>query len=192
MRLPGGGRAAQTVAMRPVSAVLAVTGGIALAAAETIDVLSGNSDAAGWLLIGPAPFYAVGLAAALWRRDHRMSAWLLASGALALLDSFRGGAVLPIVAGSSWAGVGVLVGGCVANAGTVSGVGTIGMFPTGVIDGRGTRWTLRIAVLSGVLLPLLDAVSNRTMPADWPYQQTAAIASPLYWSGTAPLGPAVR
>src|SRR5204863_7076927 len=56
MRLPGSGRAVQTVAMRPVSVVLAATGGIALAATATIELVNGDSQAAAWLLIGSAPF----------------------------------------------------------------------------------------------------------------------------------------
>jgi signal transduction histidine kinase len=181
--------------MRPVSAVLAVTGGIALAAAVAIELVNGNSEAAGWLLIGPAPFYVVGLVVAIWRPAHPMSAWWLASGASWVMDSFLGDVVLPAAAGWSWAWIVALVWGWVANANVVSGFGTIGLFPTGVAAGRGARWTrwaLRIAVLLGVMLPPLYAVANPTLPADWPYQQTAGIASPLYWSAAAPLAPAVR
>jgi signal transduction histidine kinase len=178
--------------MRPVSAVLAVTGGIALAAAVAIELVNGNSQAAVWLLIGPGPFYAVGLAAALWRPDHPMSAWLLAGGTLFVMDSFLGDAVLPAVGGSSWAWVVALVWGWVANANIVAGAGTIGLFPTGVADGRGARWTLRIAVLLGLLLPPLYAVSNPTLPTDWQDQRTPTIASPFYWPAATPLAPVVR
>ena len=178
--------------MRPVSAVLAVTGGIALAAAVAIEWVNGNSQAAVWLLIGPGPFYAVGLAAALRRPGHPMSAWLLAGGTLFVMDSSLGAAVLPAVGGWSWAWVVALVWGWVANANVITGAGTIGLFPTGVADGRGTRRTLRIAVLLGLLLPPLYAVSNPTLPTDWQDQHTPPIASPFYWPAAAPLAPAVR
>jgi len=180
------------VAMRPVSAVLAVTSGSALAAAVAIELATGNSSPAVWLLLGSGPFYAVGVAAALWRPDHPMSGWLLAGGALNVIDSTLGDAVLPEVGGWSWAWIVALVWGWVANANIVAGAGTIGLFPTGVADGRAARWTLRIAVLMGLLLPPLDAVSNPTLPTDWQDQQTPTIASPLYWPGAAPLAPAVR
>ena len=35
----------------------------------------------------------------------------------------------------------------------VAGIGMIGLFPTGAADRPGTRWTLRIAALLGLLLP---------------------------------------
>src|SRR5258705_7174887 len=102
--------------MRPVSAVLAVAGGAALAAAVAIELAAGDPSAAGWVLVGPGPFYAVGLAAALRRPDHPMSTWLLAIGTTFVMEVCLGDAVLPEVAGWSFGWVVALVRAWVGNA----------------------------------------------------------------------------
>src|SRR5689334_9908254 len=120
--------------MRPVSVVLAVAGGAALAAAVVIDLTTGNLSAVGWMLLGPGPVYAVGLAAALRRPDHPMSTWLLGTGATFVIEGSLGGAVLPEVAGWSFAWVVALVRAWASNASVVAALGLLGLFPTGVAD----------------------------------------------------------
>ena len=71
--------------MRAVCAVLAAIGGCALAAAVAIELAPGNPAGGGWVLVGPGPFYAVGLICVLRRPGHRVAAWLLASGAMFML-----------------------------------------------------------------------------------------------------------
>ncbi|HEU4422050.1 MAG TPA: GAF domain-containing sensor histidine kinase [Pilimelia sp.] len=178
--------------MRPVSAVFAVAGGLALAVIAAIELVVGNPTTAGWVLVGPVPFYAVGLAAALRRPDHPMSTWMLASGTLFMADACLGDVVLPEVAGWSWAWAVALVAAWVTNFSVVAGVGGIALFPTGVADRRGSRWTLRIAALTGLLLPLLCGVSNPTLPTGWPGPGEPTIASPFYWPAAAPLAPAAN
>ncbi|HET6530909.1 MAG TPA: GAF domain-containing sensor histidine kinase [Actinoplanes sp.] len=175
--------------MRPVSAAFAVAGGLALAVAAAIEAVAGDPTTTGWLLVGPVPFYAVGLAAALRRPDHPMSAWLLASGTFFMLDVCLGDVVLPEVASRSWAWIVALVWAWVANVGVVAGLGAIGLFPTGVADTPGSRWILRTAALASLLLPVLCAVSNRTLPTGWPGPDEPTIASPFYWPPAAPLAP---
>ena len=177
--------------MRPVSVVLAVAGGAALAAAVAIELTIGNLPAVGWVLLGPGPFYAVGLAAALRRPDHPMSTWLLASGTTFVMEGSLGGAVLPEVAGWSFAWVVALVRAWAGNASVVAGLGLLGLFPTGVADRRGARWTLWIAAVLAFLLPLLSAVSNRTLLKGWPSPDEPTIESPLFWSAAASLAPTV-
>ena len=47
--------------MRVVCVVLAVVGGCSLVAAVAIELAIGDPAGAGWVLVGPAPFYAAGL-----------------------------------------------------------------------------------------------------------------------------------
>jgi signal transduction histidine kinase len=173
--------------MRPVSAVLAVAGGAALVAAVAIELAIGNPPSAGWVLVGPGPFYAVGVAAALRRPDHPMSTWLLAAGTAFLGEVCLGDAVLQEVAGWSYAWAVALVRTWVGTASVVAGLGLIGLFPTGVAERPGARWTLRIAALLGFVLPLLHAVSNPTLAKGYPNPDEPTIASPLYWPAAAPL-----
>jgi signal transduction histidine kinase len=173
--------------MRPVSAVLAVAGGAALAAAVAIELVLGDPSSAGWVLVGPGPFYAVGLAALLRRPDHPMSTWLLAAGATFALEVCLGDAVLQEVAGWSYSWVVALVRAWVGTATVVVGLGLIGLFPTGVADRRGSRWTMWTAALLGFLLPLVHAVSNPTLAKGFPNPDEPTIASPFYWPPAAPL-----
>ena len=50
--------------MRAVSWVFALIGGCALTVAVVGNLIDGDPAGAGWVLIGPAPIYAVGLAGA--------------------------------------------------------------------------------------------------------------------------------
>jgi signal transduction histidine kinase len=189
--LSGGGRVAQTVAMRPVSLALAVTGGLALAAAVAIELTIGDPSSAGWALLGPGPFYAVGLVATLRRPAHPMSRWLLAAGTAFVTAACLSDSVTPEVGGWSLAWVVVLAGAWAGNAFVVAGIGVIGLFPTGAADRPGARWTLRITALLGLLLPVLHAVSNPTMPAGL-FPDSEAIASPFYWPAAAALARAAE
>jgi signal transduction histidine kinase len=173
--------------MRPVSAALAVTGGIALAAAVAIELTIGDPSSAGWALMGPGPFYAVGLVATLRRPDHPMSTWLLAAGTAFVVQACLGDGVLPEVGGWSLAWVVVLAGEWAGSAFVVAQIGMIGLFPTGAADRQGARWTLRITALVGLLLPVLYAVSHQTMPGGLFPESQPTIASPLFWPAAAVL-----
>lgn len=173
--------------MRPVSLALVTAGGLALAAAVAIELTIGDPPSAGWALLGPGPFYAVGLVATLRRPDHPMSTWLLAAGTAFVIEACLGDSVLPEVGGWSLAWVVALTQHWAGNAMVVALIGMIGLFPTGVADRPGARWTLRITALLGLLLPVLHAVSNPTMPEGLFPESEPTIASPLYWPAAAAL-----
>jgi hypothetical protein len=63
--------------VRALSVLLAVLGGLALAAAVPISLALGQNAEAGWLLIGPLPFYLIGLAGFRRRPDNPVVQWLL-------------------------------------------------------------------------------------------------------------------
>src|SRR5215470_8744833 len=136
--------------MRAVCMVLAVIGGCALAAAVAIELATGDPAGAGWVLVGPGPFYAVGLVLAFRGPGQRVGAWLLALGAMFLLSVCLGDALLPLLHGSfawiivlarEWAGAACLV----------ATVGLIGLFPTGVTQRAAERWALWAAAAMAVL-----------------------------------------
>jgi signal transduction histidine kinase len=177
--------------MRAVCVVLAIIGGCALAVAVPVDVASGNLGAAGWVLVGAAPFYAVGLVGAFRGPGRRVGAWLLATGAMSLLDACLTDALAGqrSVAGWSYAWVVVLMGQCASNAGVVAGIGLIGLFPTGVPQRRGERLVLKAAAAMAVLLPLLLVISSPAPPSRLFEPAEPGIASPLFLTAAMPVEP---
>jgi len=166
--------------MRAVCIVLAVIGGCALAAAVAIELATGDPAGAGWVLVGPGPFYAVGLALAFRGPGQRAGAWLLATGAAFLL-SVCGDAVLPLVHDwpvgwivaltRDWAGFACLV----------AAIGLIGLFPTGVPERAAERWVLWAAAVTAVLIPVLRMVVSPTAPqGSFSEPGEPAVASPLF------------
>jgi signal transduction histidine kinase len=177
--------------MRAVSAVLAVIGGCALAAAVAIQ-LAPDPAGGGWVLVGPGPFYAVGLVWVIRRPGQRIAVWLLASGTMFLLEVCLGDAVLPLVHGWSYAWVVSLVRAWASDGSTVAGIGLIGLFPIGVPQRTAERWVLRIVATVAVLLPVLFLVSNPTAPrGGFPNAAEPVITSPLFVAALRPVGPAV-
>jgi signal transduction histidine kinase len=169
--------------------VLAVIGGGALAAAAAIELAAGDPAGAGWVLVGPGPFYAVGLVLAFRGPGQRAGAWLLATGAAFLL-SVCGDAVLPLVhdwpAGwivaltRDWAGFACLV----------AAIGLIGLFPTGVPERSAERWVLWAAAATAVLIPVLRMVVSPTAPqGSFSDPGEPAVASPLFLPAARPLEP---
>jgi signal transduction histidine kinase len=184
--LPG-----QTVPMRPVCMVLAIIGGCALAVTVTIEVATGNLAGAGWALVGPAPFYAVGLIGTLRGPAPRVATWLLATGSMFMLDTCLLDAVAHqrAVAGTSYAWVAVLIGQCASNAAVIAAIGLIGLFPTGVPQSRSERLVLEAAAVTAALLPLLLVISSRTPPAALFEPADPTIASPLFLTAARPVEP---
>ncbi len=115
--------------MRALCIVLAIIGGCALIGAVAIE-------------LGPGPFYAVGLVLAFRGPGQRVGAWLLATGAMFLLNLCLGDAILPLVHGSSFAWIVALAGEWAGSACLVTAVGLIGLFPTGVPQRAAERWAL--------------------------------------------------
>ncbi len=181
--------------MRAVCIAAAAVGGCALAAAVAIELARDNPAGVGWVLVGPAgPFYAAGLIGVVRRPGNRVAAWLLAVGAMFMLNVCLGdilGDGLPAVTGfSAWL---VLVAAEIAgNASVVAGIGLIGLFPTGIPQRRGERWVLRSTAALAVALPLLVEMASPAPPTDlFGYSGEPAIASPLYLSAAHPAEPAV-
>jgi len=151
--------------MRAVCVAFAAIGGCALVVAVAIGLATGGrAGAAGWVLVGPAPFYAAGLVGVVRGPGHRVAAWLLASGAMFVLAVCLGDVVPLLAQDSSYAWVVVLAREWAGNASVVAGIGLIGLFPTGVPQRAGERWALRTAAVPAVLLPVLLLISSFTAP----------------------------
>jgi hypothetical protein len=175
--------------MRPVSAVLAVLGGCALVAAVAIQ-LAPDPAGGGWVLVGPGPFYVVGLIWVLRRPFQRVAVWLLACGTFFLLDVCLGDAVLPLVHTWPYAWMVWLIRSWATGAEVVAAIGLIGLFPAGAPQRTAERWVLRVTSAAAAALPLLFLVSNPTAPRDvFPGDAKPGIASPLYIPALRPAGP---
>jgi signal transduction histidine kinase len=183
-----GSHRAHTGRVRAVSLVFAIIGGCALVAAVVAELVAGDPAGVGWVLIGPAPFYAVGLAGAFRGPGRGVAAWLLASGALFMLDVCLGG-VLQFVTYSSLAWVVVLVRTCAAVASVVTGIGLIGLFPTGKTARPAERWVIAVTAPVALALPLLLFVSGPLAPPEVFPESSRDIASPLYMAAAAPVAP---
>ena len=70
----------QTDLMRPTTVVLGALGAAALGVAAVVAVAIGDLGTAGWVLVGPAPFFGVGLFVALRRPDRATGTWCLVAG----------------------------------------------------------------------------------------------------------------
>ena len=181
--------ASHTGPMRAVCVVLAVVGGCALAAAVATELAMGDLAGAGWVLIGPAPFYLAGLIGA-FRWPGRVGAWLLACGATFLLNECLGDA-LPAVAGSA-AWLVLMAAEIAGNASVVAGIGLVGLFPTGTPQRRGERWVLAAMAAAAAALPLLAEITSPAPPTDlFGYSGKPALGSPLYLPAAHPAEPVI-
>jgi signal transduction histidine kinase len=177
--------------MRAVSAVLAVIGGCALAAAVAIQLSPGPAGG-GWVLVGPGPLYVVGLVWVLRRPGQRVAVWLLATGSVFLLEVCLGDAVLPLVHGWSFAWLVALVRAWASNgAVVVGGIGLFGLLPTGTPQRGAERWTLGIAAVVGVALPVLYLLASPVAPKDNFPDTEADILSPWFVPALRPIEPVV-
>jgi signal transduction histidine kinase len=180
----------QNVVVRAVHAVLAVLGGCAVAAAIAVDVTQGRLASAGWVAVGPLPFYAVGLAAYLNQPDSRAVRWLLAVGVgfateVALCDGLRALApkapaavVVTVAVARQYAEVGS----------SFAGLGLLGLFPSGRPERPVERRLLWIAAVWGLLLPVVCALCLPTLaPGFFAGGDDPAVASPVHLSVLGPL-----
>jgi signal transduction histidine kinase len=177
--------------MRAVCVFLAIVGGCALVAGAWIELAAGNLDEAGFVLAGPAPLYAAGLIGVIRGPGRRVAFWLLAGGALFAVGVCLGDAItdLPAVAGSSSAWLVLLIGECASNLAAVTGIGLIGLFPTGVPQSRGERAVLSATALIAVLLPVTLMASSPTPPAGLFQDAEHGIVSPLFTRALLPVEP---
>lgn len=182
-----GSQRAHTWHMRAVSWFFAVIGGCALVGALLAELVAGETAGAGWVLIGPAPVYMVGLAGAFRGPMRGVAAWLLAAGALFMMDVFMGDGVLQFVTHSSAAWLVVLVRTWAATGGVVAGIGLIGLLPTGRLERPAERWVLWGSSVAALGLPVLLLVSSPTAPPDTFPGPMPAIASPLFVAAASPV-----
>jgi signal transduction histidine kinase len=165
--------------MRAVSWVFAVLGGCALIVAVVANLVRGDPAGAGWILVGPTPLYAVGLAGAFRGRGHPVAVWLLAGGSLFMLNSCLGDIVQPHAgAAAGWVALAAL---CADTASQVVAIGLIGLFPTGRPDRVWQRVVLITAGGFALLVAVLALMSSPTSPRD-PYAApgTAPPGSPIF------------
>jgi hypothetical protein len=126
--------------MRPTTVVLGVLGAAALVVAVVVALAIGDPGTAGWVLVGPAPFFAVGLFVALRRPDRPAGTWCLLAGTGFMVSVCLGDVVLSAVADRPEAWLVVL---CRQWADYFSGVGAIGLFgwfPDGRPRRPAERW----------------------------------------------------
>ncbi len=171
--------------------MFAVVGGCALIVAVVGNLAGGDLAGAGWVLIGPAPIYAVGLAGAFRGRGHPVAVWLLAGGSLFMLSGCLGDVLLPHAgAAAGWVAFAAL---CADTASEVAGMGLIGLFPTGRPDRAWQRAVLIAAAGLALLVPVLVLASSPTSPRD-PFADPGATppASPIFLAWARPASAAAN
>lgn len=172
--------------MRTACRLLALAGGLALAAAVVLDLGSGKPAHAVWVLIGPLPFYVAGLVAFAYRPDNLVVRWLLASGVAFAVTTLLNETLPPLV---SNAGL-VLVTQWLEGVGMVALVALVGLFPVGRPDHRIDRIVLTVIAATGLAIPVLGALTNPTMLlARYAEPGTPVPPSPVFVPALAPLGP---
>ena len=172
--------------MRTALRLLALAGGLALAAAVVLDIGWGDPGHAAWVLIGPLPFYAVGVVAFAYRPDNPVLRWLLAAGALFSITTLLTETLPPLV---SSPGI-VLVAQWLGNVGIVVLVGLVGLFPVGRPDHWVDRVVLAAVCALAIALPVLGALANPAMLLEpIPEPGTPTTPSPIFVERLAPLGP---
>src|SRR5580693_7162125 len=177
--------------MRAVSWVFAAVGGCALIVAVVGNLAGGDLAGAGWVLIGPAPIYAVGLAGAFRGRGHPVAVWLLAAGSLFMLGSCLGDVLLPYAgAAAGWV---AFAAACANTASEVAAIGLIGLFPTGRPDRAWQRAVLIAAGGLALLVPVLVLASSPASPRD-PFADPSASlpASPIFLAWARPASAAAN
>jgi signal transduction histidine kinase len=173
--------------MRVVCVFFAAVGACALAAGTGIELAAGQPADTAWGLLA-APFYVAGLAGVFSGRGsgRRVAAWLLAVGALFLVDVCLSNALydVPGILGSGWAWVVELAADIAGNGTVVAGIGLIGLFPVGLAETRAERAVLRVAAAAAVALPLLGLIVRRTPATALFASEQDGVVSPLYLPAT--------
>jgi len=163
--------------------------------AFVVSVARGDGSEAQWLLLGPMPFWLIGLIGYLRQPGRPVVWWLVGVGvafgcSIALGDVFlplaaeRWGSTSSVTAAIAllylWFGV----------AAPVAGVGLVGLFPSGRPERVYERVAIWAVALVGFLLPLLQAASLADISSDGgPAGSVAPIVFPaLHVPALAPLG----
>jgi signal transduction histidine kinase len=181
--------------MRAIVAALAALGGGVILAAFVVSVARGDGSEAQWLLLGPMPFWLIGLIAYLRQPGRPVVWWLVGVGVAFGCNVALGDVFLPLAAehwgttSSATAAIALLYL-WFGVAAPVAGVGLVGLFPSGRPERAYERVAIWTVALAGFLLPLLQAASMADISSDGgPAGSVAPIVFPaLYVPALAPLG----
>ncbi|HEY0000876.1 MAG TPA: hypothetical protein VGB74_10510, partial [Actinoplanes sp.] len=178
--------------MRLVTRVVAVVGGVVLVAALVLALAGGEPTTAAWVLIGPAPFYLVGVWLLRRRPDRLAGMWLLFGGVTFLINVAAGDILLPMVRDEPWAWVPSIGRLLADNIGLAAGLALFGLFPDGRPHRAYERWVLTVVAVAGGLLPFLHAVTHPTLAkGGFPGPDDPLLVSPFYVPATAGAGPVI-
>jgi signal transduction histidine kinase len=157
-----------------------------------VALVTGRPGTAGWVLVGPAPFYGVGLFVALRRPDRPAGLWCLLAGTGFLVAVCLGDVVLPAIADRPGAWLVVLLRQWADYFSGVGAIGLIGWFPDGRPQRPAERRLLQVAAVTAVLLPLAYSITHPVMAAGaYPNPEAPVVPSPLYRPALAAAGPVV-
>ena len=185
--------------MRAIVAVIAALGGGVILAAFVVSVARGDSAEAEWLLLGPLPFWLIGLVGYLRRPRSPVVWWLVGVGVAFGCDVALGDVFLPLAedhwgtTSSITAAIALLHQWCGAAA-PVAGVGLVGLFPSGRPERAYERVVIWAVALAGFLLPLLGAASLADISSGGgpSGNLTPVLYRALYVPALAPLGGAAE
>ena len=122
--------------MRAIVAAFAALGGVVILAAFVVSVARGDGAEAEWLLLGPLPFWLIGLVGYLRQPRNPVVWWLVGVGVAFGCDIALGDVFLPLAeehwgTTSSITAAIALLHQWAGAAAPVAGVGLIGLFPSG-------------------------------------------------------------
>jgi signal transduction histidine kinase len=185
--------------MRAIVAVIAALGGGVILAAFVVSVARGDGAEAEWLLLGPLPFWLIGLVGYLRRPRSPVVWWLVGVGVAFGCDIALGDVFLPLAedhwgtTSSITAAIALLHQWCGAAA-PVAGVGLVGLFPSGRPERAYERVVIWAVALAGFLLPLLEAAGLADISSDGgpSGNLTPVLYRALYVPALAPLGGAAE
>jgi signal transduction histidine kinase len=185
--------------MRTIIAALAALGGGVILAACAVSVATGDGSEVDWFLVGPLPFFVIGLVGFLRQPENRVVWWLVGVGVAFGCDVALGDVFLPMaenhwgVTSSITAAV-ALLDHWFAVAAVVAAIGLVGLFPSGRPERAYERVVIWTVVLAGFLLPLLEAVGEASIaPAGGPPDSVPPILyRALFVPALAPLGGAAE
>jgi signal transduction histidine kinase len=183
----------------PVASMIRGTRGLAVALAglgiaaflvgSVFDLVHNDLGGAGWMLVGPLPFVAAGVLLAVRRPGWPVGAWLLGVGAAFTVSVTAGGRLLPELAAWPGAWTVALLRDWASTGSTVSALGLIGLFPTGVPERRWERRCVLGVAVAAAVVPVLVALTRPTFTLGaFPDDTTPVVSSPLYLPVAAPVG----
>src|SRR6476660_952287 len=115
--------------MRLVARVFTVLGALVLAAGTVVALVDGAGLEMAWLLIGPTPFYLVGVWLCRRRPENTVGLWVLIYAITFLVSLVIGEQIASLVADRPWGWVPWMVAYLVDRVSLVGGVVIFGLFP---------------------------------------------------------------